>query len=148
MKKNIWIIWLTLISLISPLAHAEETLLPPDEAYAFSAQVLNAETIEAGWQVADGYYLYGNKIRFSSDTPGIRLGKPKLPKGKIKQDEFFGELEVHRHKVMAQIPVIREKADIREFILVARSQGCADIGVCYPPHVQKITLTLPAAAPA
>jgi len=147
MKKNIWIIcWLTAVSLVSPLLHAEEALLPPDEAYAFSARVLDANTVEAGWQVADGYYLYGNKIRFSSDTPGIRLGKPKLPKGKIKQDEFFGEMEVHRHKVMAQIPIIRKQADIREFTLVAKSQGCADIGVCYPPHVQKITLTLPAAA--
>ncbi len=146
MKKYIWILWLGLISLASPLLHAEESLLPPDEAYAFTARMLDANTIEAGWQVADGYYLYGNKIRFSSDTPGIRLGKPDLPKGKIKQDEFFGELEVYRHEVMAKIPLIREKDGITEFVLVARSQGCADIGVCYPPHVQKITLTLPAAA--
>ncbi len=146
MKKHLWILWLTVISLISPFTHAEETLLPPDEAYAFSARVLDAQTIEAGWQVAEGYYLYGNKIRFSSDTPGIRLGTPKLPKGKIKQDEFFGKLEVHRQKVMAQIPIIREQDGITEFVLVARSQGCADIGVCYPPHVQKITLALPKAA--
>ncbi len=145
MKKNIWILWLALVSLISLPLHAEEALLPPDEAYAFSARLLDAETLEAGWQVADGYYLYGNKIKFSSDTPGIRLGKPKLPKGKIKQDEFFGEMEVHRHKVMARIPLIREKAGIREFTLVARSQGCADIGACYPPHVQKVTLSLPPA---
>ncbi len=154
MKKNTWIIcWLAVISLISPLLHAEEALLPPDEAYAFSARVLDANTVEAGWQVADGYYLYRNKIRFSSDTPGIRLGEPKLPKGKIKQDEFFGEMEVYRHTIKAQIPVIREpvkngQAQIREFTLVAKSQGCADIGVCYPPHVQKITLTLPAVAAA
>ena len=134
MKKNIWIIcWLTAVSLVSPLLHAEEALLPPDEAYAFSARVLDANTVEAGWQVADGYYLYRNKIRFSSDTPGIRLGEPKLPKGKIKQDEFFGEMEVYRHTIKAQIPVIREpikngQAQIREFTLVAKSQGCADIG--------------------
>ncbi len=149
MKKNIWILFcLSLISFVSPLLHAEEALLPPDEAYAFSARVLDANTVEAGWQVADGYYLYRNKISFSSDTPGIRLGKPRLPKGKIKQDEFFGEMEVYRHTIKAQIPVIREllkdgQAQIRKFTLVAKSQGCADIGVCYPPHVQKITLTLP-----
>ncbi|VAX14561.1 Cytochrome c-type biogenesis protein DsbD, protein-disulfide reductase [hydrothermal vent metagenome] len=146
MKQNVWIIcWLMAISLVSPLLHAEEALLPADEAYAFNARVLDADTIEAGWQIADNYYLYGNKIRFSSDTPGIRLGKPKLPKGKIKQDQFFGKLEVYRHKVQAQIPIIREQPGIRKFTLVAHSQGCADIGVCYPPHTQKITLTLPAA---
>ncbi len=149
MKQNVWIIcWLTIISLVSPLLHAEEALLPADEAYAFSARVLDADTIEAGWQIADNYYLYGNKIRFSSDTPGIHLGKPKLPKGKIKQDPFFGKLEVYRHKVWAQIPIIREQSGIRKFTLVAHSQGCADIGVCYPPHTQKITLTLPPASAA
>ncbi len=152
MKKNVWITcWLIAISLVSPLLHAEETLLPADEAYVFSAHMLDKDTVDAGWQVADGYYLYGNKIRFSSDTPGIRLGKPKLPKGKIKHDQFFGKLEVYRHKVRAQIPVIREplkngQTEIREFTLIARSQGCADIGVCYPPHTQKITLKLPATA--
>ncbi len=147
MKKNLWmILWLTAISLASPLLHAEEALLPADEAYAFSARMLDADTIDAGWQIANNYYLYGNKIHFSSATPGIRLGKPKLPKGKIKQDQFFGKLEVYRHQLRAQIPVIREKPGIRKFTLIAHSQGCADIGVCYPPHTQKITLTLPAAA--
>lgn len=150
MKKNLWIIcWLIATSLVSPLLHAEETLLPADKAYVFSARILDNDTIDAGWQVADGYYLYGNKIRFSSETPGIRLGKPKLPQGKIKQDPFFGKLEIYRHTVRAQIPIIREpvkngQAEIREFTLIAHSQGCADIGVCYPPHIQKITLKLPA----
>ncbi len=151
MKKTLWIIaWLTAISLVSPLLHAEETLLPADEAYVFNARVLDANTIDAGWKVADGYYLYRNKIRFTSDTPGIRLGKPKLPRGKIKQDEFFGKLEVYYHRVRTQIPIIREslkngQAPIRKLTLIAHSQGCADIGVCYPPHIQKVTLTLPAA---
>ena len=29
--------------------------------------------------------------------------------------------------------------------MTAESQGCADIGVCYPPQLQKITVALPAA---
>ena len=142
MKKSLWILCLAIIGLTSPGSRAEEALLPADEAYPFSARMLDAGTVEAGWQVAEGYYLYGNKIRFSSDTPGVRLGKPRLPKGKLKHDEFFGEMEVHRGRVMARIPVIRDR-EVAEFTLVARSQGCADIGVCYPPHVQKITLKLP-----
>ena len=28
--------------------------------------------------------------------------------------------------------------------LRADSQGCADAGVCYPPHTQRITLAVPA----
>jgi thiol:disulfide interchange protein DsbD len=27
----------------------------------------------------------------------------------------------------------------------AESQGCADLGVCYPPQRQRLTVTLPAA---
>src|SRR5690606_38866640 len=37
-------------------------------------------------------------------------------------------------------------ANLRQLTLVAHSQGCADIGVCYPPHRQTVTLKLPAAA--
>ena len=145
MKKTLWIVLLSLA--LSPLfgpAVAQDELLEPDKAYAFSAKVEDSETVTAQWNVAKGYYLYRNKISFSSDTPGVAIGNYELPKGKTKQDEFFGEIEVYQKKIAIAVPIIRENPDIREFTLVAKSQGCAEIGVCYPPHKQKVTLSLPA----
>ena len=117
-------------------AHAEEELLEPDKAFAFQAEMQNG-AIQAQWDVADGYYLYGSKIRFETDNPDIKLGEPQRPAGKIKDDEFFGKVEIHRGKLPVTIPIISGSGD---FTLTAHSQGCADVGVCYPPHRQKVQL--------
>lgn len=119
-------------------AVAEQELLEPDKAFAFSAEVRDGK-IHAQWKMADGYYLYRNKLRFSTDTPGVRLGEPQFPKGKIKQDEFFGQVEIYRGTVDVTLPVKSGSGPVE---LTAHSQGCADIGVCYPPHKQTVSLQL------
>jgi thiol:disulfide interchange protein DsbD len=64
-----------------------------------------------------------------------------LPAGKIKQDEFFGEIETYRNQLVVEIPVSREAGAAGGFELKASSQGCADIGVCYPPQTQLAALS-------
>ncbi len=125
-----------------------DELLPPDEAFRFSAEVVDGRNVRATWDIADGYYLYRNHIRLWSDTPGVELGEIQLPPGKKKQDEFFGEVETYRGRVTVEVPVTRSEGADRELTLMARSQGCADIGVCYPPHTQTALLMLPEAAAA
>jgi thiol:disulfide interchange protein DsbD len=134
------------VSLVNAAFPGDDELLPADQAFAFSAS-MDGERIRAVWNVADGYYLYKSKIRFNTDTPGVRLGEPVLPPGKVKDDEFFGKIETYRHQVVAEIPVTREPGAPSGFDLKAVSQGCADIGVCYPPQTQVAALTLPASAP-
>src|SRR6478672_1713304 len=36
--------------------------LSPDKAFLFSAKALDAQTVEARFTIADGYYLYRDKI--------------------------------------------------------------------------------------
>ena len=69
----------------------EQELLDPDQAFEFNASVINDTTLQASWKIADGYYMYRERIRFNTDTAGIELGESTLPAGKIKNDEFFGE---------------------------------------------------------
>ena len=126
---------------------SDSDLLPVQEAFALDTSMASQERILARWTIADGYYLYKSKFRFSTDTPGIRFGEPSYPAGKIKQDEFFGEIETYRDQVTIEIPVLRDAGAPASFDLKATSQGCADIGVCYPPHTQLAALTLPAAEP-
>jgi len=121
---------------------AEEELLEPDKAFPFQV-IIKDDTIHAEWNTADGYYLYRNKIRLTTDTPGISLGKLQLPAGEIKKDEFFGEVEIYHRPVSAQAPILREDHNVTEFELTAVYQGCADIGVCYPPIKKQIRLDLP-----
>ncbi|MCX7898288.1 MAG: protein-disulfide reductase DsbD [Rhodocyclaceae bacterium] len=111
--------------------------LDPEAAFRFSARWLDGQTLEARWQVADGYYLYKEKIAFSATPDSIVLGPPELPKGKEKEDEFFGRVEILRGEVVARVPL---RAGSPPFTLKATSQGCWDGGVCYPPLTQEVRL--------
>lgn len=147
MKK--WFL-LLLVSWL-PLAQAdlfEIDLLPPDEAFTIEVTEINADRIRASWKIADGYYMYRDKFSFASDAEGITLGKAEFPPGKIKQDEFFGQIETYRHEVAIEIPIIRSTNAPNEFGLKSTSQGCADVGVCYPPQKKTTSLKLAALTPA
>jgi len=127
------------------LALSEGDLLSVDKAFAFHASMADAHTAKAEWDIAKNYHLYRNKFSFSTDTPGIKLGQPHYSPAVTENDEVFGKVQVYRGHASIEIPVTREDSSVKQFTLIAKSQGCADAGVCYPPHTQKATLTLAAA---
>jgi thiol:disulfide interchange protein DsbD len=122
---------------------AANDLLPPERAFALSARALDERTLEARFAVARGYYLYRDKLRFAV-APGALASLPVLPPGQMKDDEFFGRVETYRKEVVVRLTLDRPAAGER-VTLNAESQGCADVGVCYPPQTQTLELTLPAA---
>ena len=123
-------------------AGAEVKLLPPDQAFRFAARAVDARTLEAQFTIADGYYLYRDKLRFVLEPEAAGGGAVALPPGKVKDDEFFGRVETYRDRVVVRIPV--ELATPGQSLTVrADSQGCADAGVCYPPASQKLTVVVP-----
>ncbi len=125
-------LFLLLFLLLAGFAHAEEDLLEPEQAFQYSARMLDPATLEARFQIAEGYYLYKNKLHFSAEG-GAKLGAPVLPKAKVKQDDYFGEVETYRGDLRVRIPVSYPNGGDKAFTLKAGFQGCADMGVCYPP---------------
>ena len=124
---------------------SDDELLRVEKAFILEAPIVENGTIKATWKIADGYYLYGDKFIFSSDVPGIELGDPTKPAGKIKADPYFGDVEIHRDSITLSIPV-DNTTSLKEFTLNTGFQGCADIGVCYPPTKKSVTLALPSVA--
>jgi len=122
---------------------ADPKLLPPEQAFRFSARALDARTLEARFTVADGYYLYRDKLKFAIAPEAVVLAAQDLPPGKPKEDPFFGKVETYRGVLVVKLPLDNAAAG-QSIALSADSQGCADAGVCYPPTRQKITLMLPA----
>lgn len=116
-------------------------LLEPQQAFRFSARVAGPDVIEVRYRIAEGYYMYRDKFRFSGVPGSVGLGQPDLPPGTIIEDEFFGKSETYRSEVTIRIPVKRP-AGLTAFTLRAVSQGCADVGVCYIPHTQTARLFL------
>ena len=130
-----------LLLLFTGLSMAGKEPLDPAQAFKFSARTVDATTIEAHWQIADGYYMYRNKISFDVEPATVKLGAPQFPAGTIKDDENFGKLEVYHNEVSILLPII-QTSGASALTLKVRSQGCADMGVCYPPLSQQALVSL------
>jgi thiol:disulfide interchange protein DsbD len=139
--------FLCLLSFIAQSAFALDTdeILPPNQAFKISAKALAADRIEVSWEIADGYYLYRNKLRFESKTADIRLGNPELPAGKNKHDENFGDVEIYRNSLIVPV-ALTVGNNAASLQLQVQYQGCADRGICYPPQKTSFDLKLPAPA--
>jgi thiol:disulfide interchange protein DsbD len=130
--------------LVAIPAFAQVNPLPPEKAFRFSARALSPQAVEARFIIADGYYLYRDKIHFAVEPREIGLPVPALPAGKIKVDEFFGRTETYRGSLVVSLP-LHDASPGQRVVVQAESQGCADIGICYPPNVQRVTVALPPA---
>ncbi len=133
---------LCLFVCLLPLAQAQE-FLDPAVAFKPTAKALDGQTIEVRYEIAKGYYLYRDKFRFAVADDAAPLGTPQLPKGKEKQDDNFGKVEVYYDRVSIRLPVERNASGELPLTLNLTSQGCADAGVCYPPQTQRVSLSLP-----
>ena len=138
---------------VAQAAVDESDLLPVDQAFALTATAPTRDRIELHWKIADGYYLYRHRIAVDTAGPAagsstaFTKGKLEVPHGKKHHDEFFGEVETFRK----QLVVVQSGAaspNAQQVTLQVKYQGCADLGVCYPPQKRTVTVQLPAVAVA
>jgi thioredoxin:protein disulfide reductase len=115
---------------------AADDLLAPEQAFRFSSRLIEPGLVEVRYRIADGYYMYRDKFRFTAIPQSAGLGEARFPPGKIKDDEFFGRVETYRGELVIRLTV----KSARGFTLKAVSQGCADVGVCYIPLTQTARL--------
>ncbi len=128
-------------------AAPEDELLEPDKAFALATRVLDAQTLEARWTIAPGYYLYRDKFKFEALDDSIVLKSPLLPPGRIKDDPLFGRVETYTQSVAVRLPIERRNPAAHTVRVKITAQGCNEpIGVCYPPIVKEIDFRLPAQA--
>jgi thiol:disulfide interchange protein DsbD len=133
---------LTLLLIVPWLGHAAAPeLLEPEQAFRFAAQLTDANTVEVRYQIAPGYYMYRDKFRFAVEPAEVGISTPQLPPGKLKKDEFFGDVVIYRDEVKIVLP-LQHDGRVTAVTLTAVSQGCADVGVCYVPQEQQARLDL------
>lgn len=117
-------------------------LLPPDQAFQLTSKVKKADRLLLFWDIANGYYLYRHKLKFVSVTPGIKVGEQSLSASQTKHDEFFGDVEIYRDHLEAEITLQRQDPKLDKLMLEVTFQGCADLGVCYMPIQKTISFDL------
>ena len=117
--------------------------LASDKAFAFSIVDEGANKLSLHWQVAEGYYLYRQKLNVSFE-PKV-TADIQFPQAEIKQDLNHAQYEVYSGSV--SIPMILH-SPVDKVKLTVDYQGCSSKGYCYPPMQQSTMLTLVPAAEA
>ncbi len=120
--------------------------LPMDQAFVFSASSSSPDRVTLRWDIADGYYLYRDKVKVAIVGENATLGAPQMPEGKRHVDEYFGEQVVYYGQAVANVPLAAAPGT-HELALDVSYMGCADAGLCYPPTTKRVSVAL-GAAPA
>ncbi len=117
---------------LAPLAaHAvnESDLLSPAEAFPLMVSLSGSQQVTLDFNTKPGYYLYRDRFSFAVD--GVPVKPAGMPASESKNDPTFGVVQVYHRPVQLQLPLPRVIAS--SIVLSVTSQGCADLGVCYPP---------------
>lgn len=113
------------------------------DAFKVSANTLPDGQIRISFLVANGYYLYRDKIGLQASEAA--LTDIAIPQGEQHRDQYFGDSMVLRNQfdVTARMGGV---ANINGMNITLRLtyQGCADDGICYPPIYRTMMLDKPA----
>ena len=127
------------VALTSLTAHAvsETDLLPPEQAFPVTVTLSAPQQITLDVRTHAGYYLYRDRLDFALDGTSIR--PEQMPPGEVKNDPTFGMVTVYHRPVQIQLALPRPVST--GVVLSVTSQGCADLGVCYPPQTRKYRIS-------
>ncbi len=149
------LVFLALFILFSPVAHGNSFLdslpslgaakkpifLPPDQVFKIDVVAQDAQTLQANFNIMQGYYLYRDRISFKTSDDAVKLGEPTFPKGEVKNDPNFGVIEVFHHSFQAALPMSVSKP-LGKLAIVVEYQGCSEQGLCYPPIEKTFQVSL------
>ncbi len=124
----------------------EPRFMKPDDAFIMSAEIQDPNTLVVRWDVEENYYLYRERFAFKLiEADGIELLEFRAPKGRLKEDENFGEMEVYFDEAVVTLPLKRANLASTPIKLDVTYQGCAEDGFCYPPITKTVDFELPVA---
>ncbi len=123
-----------------------ESFVSMDDAFKFEAIAGDANTLLARFTMAPNMYLYLDQLKFTSETPGVRVGQPTYSETVEKDDPEFGRVQVFYDLAEIELPLIHSQKDISSITLRADYQGCEDGKICYPPAEKIVSVDLPAGA--
>ena len=113
--------------------------LPFQDAYKLSVN-FSDDVLNFDWEIADGYYLYKAKINVFAHDANTQIHNMVFSDSQNKFDEFFNEnMEIFYDSATMTAAYVSSDKILQLKLL---SQGCADIGFCYPPQEQWIQINL------
>ena len=129
----------TALSTQAGIFDKKPAFLPVDDAFQFSAaKSENQENVIVNWSIAEGYYLYQEKISVklnheetsSFDVPTFSISPEDY------NDPYFGLMKIFKKPVQAIFKASHPPLKAEDVVEIAY-QGCTS-GFCYPPEVKEI----------
>ena len=129
----------TALSTQAGLFDKKPAFLPVDDAFQFSAaKSENQENVIVKWSIAEGYYLYQEKISVKlnqAETPSFDVPTFSISPEDYN-DPYFGLMKIFKKPVQAIFKASQPPFKAEDVIEIAY-QGCTE-GFCYPPEVKEI----------
>ena len=117
-------------------------LLPEDQAFMPSAQMVLPDRLIVNWTIAPDYYMYREQFRVESEA--AEFGDIQFSKGEIEDDPEFGKVEVYFHIAELVVPVTAMQEGLQQLNLTLKGQGCnKPVGICYPPQTRELVIDIP-----
>lgn len=118
-----------------------EDFLAPEAAFPVAVAV-EADKLTVTVDIQDGYYLYRDKIRLSSQD--LILEKTPWPEAVIKNDPSFGEVAIYAQPLTLTWTIAERQTAANSANIAFEYQGCSEAGLCYPPQRLTLPVNLPA----
>ena len=121
-------------AVLDSLLKPDDQFLPVEQAFVFDF-VQQKDELVVSWTIADGYYLYKDKIKLGGIA--VSFSHPSYPASMTIEDEFFGVTDVYFHQLTLRIPLTDVSEDA---VFKLQYMGCAEAGLCYPPVTKELPL--------
>ena len=129
----------TALSTQAGLFDKKPAFLPVDDAFQFSAaKSENQENVIVNWSIAEGYYLYQEKISVKlnqEETSSFDVATFSISPEDYN-DPYFGLMKIFKKPVQAIFKASQPPLKAEDVVEIAY-QGCTE-GFCYPPEVKEI----------
>ena len=121
----------------------QDDILEVDDAFQLSTEIEGNRFI-ARWVIAEGHYLYQDKMDIIPSDQKIDTLPLQLSPGEEKQDPIFNKLlYVYHDSAEVALPITNTNG-AEDAVFKIKYQGCSEIsGICYPPQTREISIRLP-----
>ena len=121
----------------------QDDILDVDEAFQLTTEDTPNSFI-ARFTIAEGHYLYRDKMEIISADETLQTSPLQLPAGDEKDDPIFNKiLYVYHHNTEITLPFnVTDNGD-KNTAFKVKYQGCSEVsGICYPPQTREFTVKL------
>lgn len=137
MKKLLYLL-MALCPIVASAVVGEDHFLKPDEAFKLNLQRHGDRSLTVTLEAAPHHYLYRDHITIDVNNKlGAIAAKLELPKGEMKADPNFGNIEIFHNRVQGQVTFDTDASKLSDAQISATYRGCSEEGLCYQPITKK-----------